>query len=334
MVKISLSKAVKERYAAAHYGIVGNHSGVEICSWTKRALRGQGVCYKQKFYGIDCHRCAQISPALAFCQLGCIYCWRPMEWMRKIKMRKDEVDEPAKIIEGCVAARRRLISGIGGAHDVNKKLFAESFDLFPSHWAISLSGEPTLYPRLGEMIKLLRKQQEVRSIFVVTNGQEPGRLRELAKNGTLPTQLYVSVSASNEKLFNEINRPRKGASWARLLKTISLLPKLRCRRVIRLTLIKDLNDAEKTLPQYGKLLELTNADFVEVKGYTWLGYSRTRLKKENMPSHKYVKEWANKLATYLPSYNIIDEDVRSCIVLFKRNDSKYENVIVEAPRLR
>ena len=155
-VKITLEPKVREKYEKAIYGIAGNHSGVQICSWTKRALRGKGVCYKQKFYGVDCHKCCQMSPALAWCQENCIFCWRPMEWMKKTVMGEDEVDSPQSIIEKCVEARDRLINGIGGAGDVNREAFDQTFRKFPSHWAISLSGEPTIYPKIGELVQLLR----------------------------------------------------------------------------------------------------------------------------------------------------------------------------------
>jgi hypothetical protein len=33
------------------YKIVGTHSGVKLCRWTKSMLRGRGGCYKHTFYG-------------------------------------------------------------------------------------------------------------------------------------------------------------------------------------------------------------------------------------------------------------------------------------------
>ena len=41
------------------YRIVGEHSGVKVCYWTKSKLtRGIG-CYKETFYGIESHRCSR-----------------------------------------------------------------------------------------------------------------------------------------------------------------------------------------------------------------------------------------------------------------------------------
>jgi len=326
MEKVVFSDVVRERYENS-YGIVGNHSGVQICSWNKKVLRGKGACYKQKFYGVDCHRCAQMSPSLAWCQENCIFCWRPMEWMSKIEMKEDEVEDPQEIIDETVSVRKKLISGIGGAEDVNKELFKECFDKFPSHWAISLAGEPTIYPKIGELIKTLKANKEVRSVFLVTNGQEPKRLEEMAGKGELPTQLYVSLTAPDEKIFKEVNRSAYPDGWERLNKTLKEMKDFDCRRIIRLTLIKGMNDGKEHMREYAKLIEKSGTDFIEVKAYMFLGLSRNRLKIENMPFHEDVKEWSEKLVKHLENYKIIDEHPPSRIVLFKRNDSKHDNII-------
>jgi tRNA wybutosine-synthesizing protein 1 len=327
--KVEFSEAVKKRYGRI-YGLAGRHSGVQICSWNKKALRGKEVCYKQKFYGIECYKCCQMSPALAWCQQKCVFCWRPAEWMKRIEMKESEVDSPKEIIEACVKERKRLLSGIGGAYDANRGLFDCSFEEFPSHWAISLSGEPTIYPRLGELVKALRARKEVKSIFLVTNGQEPERLEQMAKDGALPTQLYLSVDAPNKKMFMEVNRPSYADGWERLCRTISLMPRLKCRRVIRFTMIKGVNDREEVLPDYAELFRKSKTDFIEVKAYMFLGLSRERLKEENMPFHTDVRDLSAKLVKHLKNYEIIDEDAKSRIVLFKRKDSPYENPIRKA----
>lgn len=329
MDKIGISADALPRWEAS-YGLVGSHSGVQICTWTKKALRGNGVCYKQKFYGIDCHRCMQMSPALAWCQENCIFCWRPNEWMRKIKMKKKEVDAPAEIILGCVEKRKKLVSGLKGAHDAQLGKWKESFNRFPSHWAISLSGEPTLYPKLPEIVKELRKHKEVRSIFIVSNGQEPEMIMKLKKEDALPTQLYISVDASDGRMFGKVNRPKYKDGWKRLNKTLALLPNLDCRTAIRYTLIKGVNDSEKDVGKFAEMFEKTKADFIEIKGYMFLGDSRKRLVFDNMPKHEYVKEYAERIAEHLPNYSIIGEDWLSRIVLLKRRDSPYGNLILEA----
>lgn len=61
------------------YRIVGSHSGVKLCRWTKSMLRGRGGCYKHTFYGIESHRCMETTPSLA-CANKCVFCWRYVEW--------------------------------------------------------------------------------------------------------------------------------------------------------------------------------------------------------------------------------------------------------------
>lgn len=47
------------------YKLIGSHSGVKMCRWTKAMLRGRGGCYKHSFYGIASHQCMETTPSLA-----------------------------------------------------------------------------------------------------------------------------------------------------------------------------------------------------------------------------------------------------------------------------
>ena len=63
------------------YRVVGSHSGVKLCRWTKSMLRGRGGCYKHTFYGIESHRCMETTPSLA-CANKCVFCWRSVSlWL-------------------------------------------------------------------------------------------------------------------------------------------------------------------------------------------------------------------------------------------------------------
>ncbi len=324
MLKLSCPKAWLE----AHYGIA-LHAGVQICTWTKKALRKKGVCYKQRFYGIECHRCAQITPLLAWCDQNCIFCWRPSEWMEFEEIKKEDVEKPDKLIPLLVKERKRLISGLGGAEDVDKKLFDESYNYFPSHWAISLSGEPTLYPYLPELIKLLKEHPEVKSVFLVTNGQHPKMIERLKKEDALPTQLYVSLAAWDENSYKVINKPKHENGWQKLMKTMSLLSSLDCRTVIRLTLIKDVNTSEKAISSFANIIANASPDFVEVKSYICIGKSREKLSLANMLSFNEVSEYADKLLNLLSDYRIIDADPKSRIVLLGKKTPRYDRWIIK-----
>ncbi|MCD6434911.1 MAG: 4-demethylwyosine synthase TYW1 [Clostridiales bacterium] len=303
------NKDPKKALEKMHYEIVGNHSAVQICTWTKKSLLDEGYCYKQKFYGIQSHRCCQMTPALTFCDQKCVFCWRPHELNQGIEM-KGKIDDPKDIIEGCIQAQRKKLSGFKGNPKINMKKFKEAQN--PNQWAISLSGEPTLYPRLGELIDILNKKGD--TTFLVTNGLHPEVLEKLAKEDKLPYQLYVSLEAPNKELHKKINIPLLEDSWERLNKTLELLPKLNCRKVIRLTLIKELNDC--CINEFAELIKKANPDFLEIKAYMYVGYSRKRLKLENMPYHKEVKEFSKKLAKEL-NWKIVDEKEESRVVLLR-----------------
>ena len=57
------------------YKIIGSHSAVKLCRWTKNQLRGRGGCYKHTFYGITSYQCMEATPSLA-CANKCVFCWR------------------------------------------------------------------------------------------------------------------------------------------------------------------------------------------------------------------------------------------------------------------
>ncbi|MDD5111641.1 MAG: 4-demethylwyosine synthase TYW1, partial [Candidatus Altiarchaeota archaeon] len=65
----------KQRYKTA-----GSHSAVKLCHWAKKSILNEGYCYKQQFYGIQSHRCLQMTPAVAWCTHKCVFCWRMTEY--------------------------------------------------------------------------------------------------------------------------------------------------------------------------------------------------------------------------------------------------------------
>ncbi len=278
------------------YHIVGRHSAVKTCLWLKKSLKDEGYCYKQKFYGIPSHRCLQMSPAL-ICNLSCIHCWRPLDLMPPFR----EWDDPEFIVEESIKAQRRLLSGFFGTVGVNRKKLEEALN--PKHVAISLIGEPTLYPRIDELVDEYKKRNF--TTFLVTNGTNPQALERVE-----PYQLYLSLTAYDE----ESHKVLQGTKWEKIEESLKLLPNLDFRTVIRLTLIKGVNmEPEK----FAKIIDEASPDFVEAKAYMYLGYSRRRLKAENMPEHEDVRKFAEELAK-LTGYEIRDESEASRVVLLVR----------------
>jgi len=92
---------------------------------------------------------------------------------------------------------------------------------------------------------------------------------------------------------------------------------MKARRTIRVTAIKGLNMNDKYIEEYAKLLEKADPDFIEVKAYMYMGYSRYRLKPENSPKHFEVKEFASKLANAM-GYIVASEREDSRVVLLTK----------------
>jgi tRNA wybutosine-synthesizing protein 1 len=242
------------------------------------------------------------------------------------KLDDDFIDEPEDIINGLIEERKKLLNGFGGNDKVDKKILAEA--MIPSHYAISLSGEPTLYPKLPELITNLKNRPEVKTVFLVTNGLEPDMFIKLKESNSLPTQLYLSIEASNYDQHIKINRPKLTTCWESLHRTIEIMPTLDCRTIVRFTLIKGLNDDPKDIENFVKLFEKTNADFLEIKSYMFLGNSRKNLTIENMPSYEETLNYSKDLEKVSKLYNIEDICKPSRIILLKNINSKYENFII------
>ena len=302
---------VKLMLKKQQYEVVGNHTRVKTCHWTKSDLRGEGGCYKNKFYGINSHQCVQMTPTFT-CNNACVFCWRDLRYHTKPAMQS-QIDDPVDIVEGTVEAQRKLLSGFGGNEKTSKEKFERAMK--PQHVAISLDGEPTLYPRLTELIKEYKNKNF--STFVVSNGLLPERIEKLVEES--PTQLYISVDAPNEELFNIIDRPIIKNAWHALYKTLSILPKLRekTRTVLRFTLIRGMNMVYPE--QWAEIIKLSTPMFVEVKAYMWVGMSRERLEQSNMPTHEEVKEFALEIAKNA-DYKLIDEHEPSRVVLLMKED--------------
>lgn len=296
---------------AAGYGLVGKnrHSAVKVCHWTKNSLRNNGTCYKEQFYfkelGVQSHRCLQLTPSLPFCDHRCVFCWRNVDLTSQ--GWAGGVDEPVDIIDGAILAQRKLLSGFGGNPDVDRKKFKEAQD--PKHCAISLAGEPTIYPKINGFIEECKRRGM--TSFLVTNGQHP----EVLENLVEPTQLYISLVAPDESTYSEVCRPMSGEGWEKLNRSLELMPSFKCRKVVRLTLVKGIN--MKDPAGYAGLLKKTGCDFIEVKGYVCVGYSRRRLKMENMPLQQEIKAFAEKLSEET-GYRQVDESEPSRVVLLKK----------------
>lgn len=307
---------IQKKLKKQSYRIVGNHSAVKICNWCKQSLRGWGECYKYKFYGIPSWRCCQMSPWI-LCDNSCLHCWRPIELDLSKLVKNKQMQTPFEIIEGCIKEQRKLLTGFGGHDKKNRKKFEEAQN--PAHFAISLIGEPTLYPKIGELVQELRKRGN--TSFIVTNGLHPDVLKKLEKKKQLPTQLYLSLNSSNKEEYESWHKSIHKDAWKRFNQTLDFMKSITKkgkRTVLRMTLVKGMNMDEKHIKEFAEIIKKSGVLFVEAKSFMSLGSSRQRLAYETMPSLKEVEIFSKKLAK-ASGYKVLDKHIASRIVLLGKN---------------
>lgn len=295
------------------YSIVGSHSGVKICRWTKSALRGRGSCYKFSFYGIKSHLCMESTPSLS-CSNKCVFCWRhgtnpvgtTWRWV---------VDPPELIFDGIKENHYKKIKMMRGVPGVRAERFAEAMRI--RHCALSLVGEPIFYPHINEFLEMLHGERI--SSFLVCNAQHPDQLAALKH----VTQLYVSIDASNKESLRKIDRPLHRDFWERFQRCLEILreKRFRQRTVFRLTLVKGFN-IDDEVAGYADLVEKSLPCFVEVKGVTYCGTSTSSsagLSMANVPFYAEVCEFVTALDRELNrrglQYGIAAEHAHSCCIL-------------------
>lgn len=124
------------------YRLYMDHSAVKLCGWLKQSMLHDRHCYKQDFYGIQSHRCLQMTPAIHECTHMCPFCWRVEGRDFEVK----EWAEPKDMLDQLIARQRKLISGFKGDPRCDPQMFEEAMN--PNQVACSLAGEPTEYPYL------------------------------------------------------------------------------------------------------------------------------------------------------------------------------------------
>jgi len=329
-ISLHIDKLTEERLRKAHYRIYG-HSAVEICHWTKQALRNEDVCYKEKFYGINSHRCMEFSPSAIICENRCIYCWRMTDFYKTQRMPDGSVLCPADMVKTLLLERRKLLAGFLGDERLDRQRIIESFT--PTHYAISLSGEPTLYPRLPSLIKHLKGLPKTKSVFLVTNGLEPSMIRRLIVENALPTQLYLSMSATNKDDYLKIDRPLYRDAWERFLESLDIIKDIPTRTVIRYTLIRGMNDRYDDTEMAAKLIKAANPNFIEIKSYIHIGGSMSNLGAERMVEPMEIDGFSKRLLKLLPSFIFVDKSKISRVNLLQNGEKRINRWIAGPAKL-
>ncbi len=193
---------------------------------------------------------------------------------------------------------------------MDRTKWKEAFE--PKHVAISLSGEPTLYPYLPELIREFHKKDM--TTFVVTNGTNPAMVEKLN-----PTQLYISLNAPDRETYQKACAP-VADTWEDIKQSLEILKGSRSRTAIRITLTRGIN--MNSPDGYARLIEFAEPDYVELKAYMHLGFSRNRLSRDSMPPHEEVLDFSRKVAESL-GYSIADGSENSRVVLLSKDGRKH-----------
>jgi len=219
-------------------------------------------------------------------------------------------DSPEELFEAVVDAYYKTLKAYNPKYNktVDREMWEDAMK-GPDHLATSLIGEPLMYPMIDDLMYLGKKHGM--TTFIVTNGTFPKVLENMH---TLPHQLYISVVGADYKTWAYLTRPLWNAreQWENLLKTLELAQSLGIRIVFRITAVKDYNLIHPE--KYARLIELAEPDFVEVKGYSWVGRSRERLPKSAQPSMEDIRSFAFMLSE-LTGYEVKDEVIRARIVM-------------------
>lgn len=255
-----------------------------------------------------------MTPVVDKCSQNCEFCWRVtptdigVRW-NQVNISADDVVPVTELLDSTLMANLRSLGGYNprAGAKVSEKMYQEARD--PKHVAISLAGEPTLYPLLSELIDEVHHRGM--TSFLVTNGLQPDVFASLS----LPTQLYVTLAAPDEATLKKLCRPAYANAWKRLNDTQEMLSSLSCRKVNRLTMVAGENMFNPRA--YAKLIIKGEPDFVEIKGYMHLGSSRERLGSENAPSHSEIRAFSEKIAA-LTGYFLVEQQIESRVVLLSK----------------
>ncbi|MBI4360250.1 4-demethylwyosine synthase TYW1 [Candidatus Micrarchaeota archaeon] len=326
---MAFTLTLEQKRERSPYYYIGpsKHAAVQTCLWTKKALTGEGFCYKMTFYGIQSHRCIQWSPCPVHCNFACRFCWRDTsihspQW-------EGPVDDAETLVQASIDGFNHLLNGYPGNPKTVPKRMEQSLD--PIHTAISLDGEPTLYPELPALIRAFHKRKI--TTFLVTNGSNPKMLRLLAQEQSLPTQVYVSLSAWDEASFQSIQKPLQTGLWDNYLESLDVMREMdHDRRVLRMTLAKGLNITPESITGFSEIVGRSGAEYVEVKSYTPVGKSRLRLGPNFAPCHQDMQAVAKDLAEKT-GYLYTAEHEPSQVVLLCRDESAKRNRMLKLREL-
>jgi wyosine [tRNA(Phe)-imidazoG37] synthetase (radical SAM superfamily) len=242
------------------------------------------------------------------------------------------------MIEGeiscCIDSREEIVNLINAIlTNPDDIMQAHGEAMIPNHAAISLDGEPLLYPKISGFIEEFRKRNM--TSFVVTNSTLPKIVEKL---DSFPTQMYFTLPATDEKLYKKVCRPMIKNGWKKIMDTMDLIESLNTRTLIRLTAVKDLNINEEMVKEYIKIIEKANPNFFEIKGFTLQAKALLINKRMStseplsnfFPEYGYLEKIAHQFEK-LTSFSLIYTNEASRDFLFAVNWKENEDPKIKIP---
>jgi wyosine [tRNA(Phe)-imidazoG37] synthetase (radical SAM superfamily) len=230
-------------------------------------------------------------------------------------------DLATSILENTQSVRQVMDQMVSNETDI-KNSFNRA--LHPNHAAISLDGEPTLYPYIGEFVGIFRKKKF--TTFIVTNGTTPETLLHLHETNCLPSILYVTIPPPNIRDYTQIHRPKVKGAWDKIHQTLDLLKDLKTRTVLRITAVNHLNIRDDLIDGYVETIDRAQPNFVDIKGFTLEGASMSisnRLETDQpgnyyFPDYLELDAFAQKI-TEKSGFRIIETHEKSRDILLSVN---------------
>ncbi len=228
---------------------------------------------------------------------------------KKFKLEED--------IKGCINSKEEIQSLIHSELTTPDEIMqTHSEAMYPNHAAISLDGEPLLYPKISELVEEFKTRKM--TTFIVTNSTLPEKIESL---DSLPSQLYLTLPASNEEVYKKTCRPMIKNGWKKIEASLDMIESLSCRTLVRLTAVKSLNVKldESLIKNYVKIIEKANPNFFEIKGFTLQAKAlliKERLKSDN-PVNYYFPEY-----DYLEQIALKFEELGNFPLIYTNKDSR------------
>ncbi|KKK44779.1 hypothetical protein LCGC14_0765710 [marine sediment metagenome] len=218
-------------------------------------------------------------------------------------------------IQCCINSREEIEILVNRALTTPNEIMQTHSDaMIPNHAAISLDGEPMLYPNMSDFIQQFKNRSM--TTFIVTNGTLPEKIRDL---DPLPSQLYVTLPAPDELIYKRACRPMVKKGWDKINETLELLDSLSCRTLVRLTAVKNLNVDKQYIKNYISLVKKANPNFFEIKGFTLQAKAlliKDRM-NDNYPTQHYFPDYE-----FLEDFSLRFEKISGFPIIYKSRVSR------------